>query len=32
MADISTVNGLSVNAVQNADLKRKYDKHINKIL
>jgi hypothetical protein len=32
MSEISTVNGLSVNTVQNAELKRKYDRHINKIL
>ncbi len=32
MAEISTVNGLSVNPVQNAQLKRRYDQHISKIL
>jgi phage gp16-like protein len=32
MAEISTVNGLSVNPIQNAQLKRRYDHHISKIL
>lgn len=32
MNEISTVNGLSINTFQNAELRKKYDRHINKIL
>jgi hypothetical protein len=32
MSEISTINGLSVNTTQNVELKRKYEKHINKSL
>lgn len=32
MHEISTIKGMSIDAFQNAELKRKYEKHINKVM